>query len=60
MDLAGSLLPSLKMLLDALFANQVPGIGATADRVVHGLLSACLTNVDEMRFVFLSEVETGD
>jgi len=53
MDLAGSLLPSLKMLLDGLMGSQVPGTGATGDRVVHGLLSTCLNNVDEMRYVVL-------
>ena len=48
-DLAGGLLGSMKMLLDKCLASQVPGITAEGDRVVHGLLSACLTNIDEMR-----------
>ena len=49
MDLAGGCLGSLKSLLDATWAAQVPGIGVTAERVVSGLLGACLTHVDDMR-----------
>ena len=52
MDYAGQLFPVLKMLLDVILGpgSQVPGMGtATGDKVVHGLLSACLSNVDEMR-----------
>ncbi|KAK4685134.1 HEAT repeat-containing protein 5, partial [Tremellales sp. Uapishka_1] len=49
MDLGGATLPSLKLLLDQLVSVQVPGIEATADRVVHGLLSGCVTNIDDMR-----------
>lgn len=51
-DLIGPTLQSLKTLLDP------PPTKAAADsdsgskfyRVVHGLLSACLTNIDEMRY----------
>lgn len=53
-DYAGSLLPVLKLLLDQVLGvgAQVPGMGvATGDRVVHGLLSSCLANVDDMRCV---------
>ena len=52
MDYAGSTLPVLKMLLDAVLGPgaQVPGMGsATGERVVHGLLSSCLSHVDDMR-----------
>ena len=52
MDYAGSCLPILKLLLDQILGvgAQVPGMGsATGDRVVHGLLSSCLANVDDMR-----------
>ncbi|KAL1408350.1 hypothetical protein Q8F55_005159 [Vanrija albida] len=48
-DLAGACLPSLKLVLDQTFAGQVPAITATSDRVVHGLLSACLKNIDDVR-----------
>jgi hypothetical protein len=49
MDLAGQCLPSLKQLLDQTLASQVPTIGATSERVVHGLLGACLQHIDDMR-----------
>ncbi|ORX36130.1 armadillo-type protein [Kockovaella imperatae] len=52
MDYAGQLFPVLKMLLDAILGtgSQVPGMGnATGERVIHGLLSLCLSHVDEMR-----------
>ena len=52
MDYAGQTLPVLKALVDQILGvgSQVPGMGsATGDRVVHGLLSACLANVDDMR-----------
>jgi HEAT repeat protein len=49
MDIAGACLPSLKLIIDQLLASQVPTVTATTDRVLHGLLSACLSNVDEMR-----------
>jgi hypothetical protein len=48
-DFAGPTLPSLKMLLD-----RPTGAKDPEDRyakLVHGILSACLLNVDEMRFV---------
>lgn len=49
MDLAGSCLPSLKLILDQTLGSQVPAITATSERVIHGLLGACLSNVEEMR-----------
>ncbi|CAK9780383.1 putative clathrin-coated vesicle protein [Cutaneotrichosporon oleaginosum] len=49
MDLAGQCLPSLKQLLDQTLSSQVPTIGATSERVVHGLLGACLSHIDDMR-----------
>jgi hypothetical protein len=49
MDLAGQTLPVMKNLLDQALGADVPGTGATGERVVHGLLSQCLSNVDEMR-----------
>lgn len=52
MDYAGQTLPVLKLLIDQILGvgAQVPGMGsATGERVVHGLLSACLANVDDMR-----------
>ena len=51
-DYAGQTLPVLKLLVDQILGvgSQVPGMGvATGDKVVHGLLSACLANVDDMR-----------
>ena len=53
MDLAGPTLPVLKMLVEQTVSQsaQVPGVGATAEKIVHGLLSACLGNVDDMRYV---------
>lgn len=45
MDLAGACLPALKGLVDQCILAK----GETGAKVVHGLLSACLTNVDEMR-----------
>ena len=52
MDYAGSTLSLVKMLVDQILGarSQVPGMeGATSDKVIHGMLSACLSNVDEMR-----------
>lgn len=49
MDLAGQCLPSLKLVLDQTFAAQVPTIAATSERVVHGLIGACLSHIDDMR-----------
>ena len=42
-DYAGSSLPILKLLVDQTLAEP------DADRIIHGLLSACLANVDDMR-----------
>jgi hypothetical protein len=49
MDLAGQTLPAMKALLDQAMGADLPGTGATADRLAHGLLSQCLSNVDDMR-----------
>lgn len=51
MDLAGQCLPSLKLLLDQTLGAQVPAINATSEKVIHGLLGACLSNIDDMRYV---------
>ena len=51
MDLAGQCLPSLKLLLDQTLSAQVPAINATSEKVIHGLLGACLSNIDDMRYV---------
>lgn len=44
-DVAGACLPALKAMVDQCCAAN----GETGAKVIHGLLSACLTNVDEMR-----------
>jgi hypothetical protein len=50
MDLAGSLLGNLKFLLEGLVRNQVPGVpDDQGEKVVAGLLGACITNIDDMR-----------
>ncbi|ORY24869.1 putative clathrin-coated vesicle protein [Naematelia encephala] len=51
MDVAGGCLPVLKALLDLALGPsvQVPGVTATGDKLVHGLLSSCLGNIDDMR-----------
>lgn len=50
MDLAGNLLGSLKVLLEGLVKGQVPGVAADqGEKVVAGLLGACVTNIDDMR-----------
>lgn len=45
MDLAGACLPALKGLVD----QCITANGSMGAKVVHGILSACLTNIDEMR-----------
>ena len=47
-DLAGPTLPALKQLLEHALSAQIGGT-STFDRTVHGLLSGCLTNIDDMR-----------
>jgi hypothetical protein len=50
MDLAGGLLGSLKALLEGLVRSQVPGVpDDQGEKVVAGLLGACVTNIDDMR-----------
>lgn len=50
MDLAGSLLGNLKNLLEGLVKGQVPGVASDqGEKVVAGLLGACVTNIDDMR-----------
>lgn len=46
-DLVGPTLQSLKIILD--HPPQDKKLGHDYERLVHGLLSACLINVDEMR-----------
>lgn len=55
MDLAGPTLPVLKMLVDQALSGQVqlPGVGSTGEKLIHGFLSACLANIDDMRWVCL-------
>lgn len=52
-ELAGGCLPILKGLVERVVqAGQLPSVGGdgrAGERVVHGLLSACLSNVDDMR-----------
>ncbi|WRT65221.1 uncharacterized protein IL334_002164 [Kwoniella shivajii] len=48
LDIAGSSLGSLKILVEGLMNSQIPGI-STAERVIHGLLGGCLANIDDMR-----------
>jgi HEAT repeat-containing protein 5 len=47
-DLVGPTLPALKALLDIPVYNT-PDAKDKFERVVHGVLSACLLHVDEMR-----------
>ncbi|KAJ3824050.1 clathrin-coated vesicle protein [Lentinula raphanica] len=47
-DLAGPTFPSLKALLDLPLASS-PDAQDRYQRLIHGLLSACLLNIDEMR-----------
>lgn len=47
-DLVGPTLPALKALLDIPVYNT-PEAKEKFERVVHGVLSACLLHVDEMR-----------
>jgi len=49
-DLAGPCLPLLKAICDRAYAARQPGSHIYA-RVLHGLLSACIQHVDEMRYV---------
>jgi hypothetical protein len=50
MDLAGGLLGNLKGMLEGLVRGQVPGVqDDQAEKVVAGLLGACVTNIDDMR-----------
>lgn len=48
-DLVGPTLPSLKSLLD-LPTTSAPNARDRYSRLIHGLISACLLNVDEMRY----------
>ncbi|ODN88477.1 clathrin-coated vesicle protein [Cryptococcus wingfieldii CBS 7118] len=48
LDLVGGCLGSLKVLVEGLVGAQVPGVG-NGEKVVHGVVSACLSNVDDMR-----------
>ena len=48
-DLVGPTLQSLKKLLENV--PKSPDEKAKFERVVHGIISACLVNIDAMRFV---------
>lgn len=50
-DVVGGCLPILKSLLDQLLSpsTQVPGSSVPPETVVHGLLSSCLANIEDMR-----------
>ncbi|WVQ76597.1 hypothetical protein IAR50_006269 [Cryptococcus sp. DSM 104548] len=48
MDLAGGSLAGLKLLVEGLVGSQVPGVN-NGEKVVHGVVSACLSNIDDMR-----------
>ncbi|KAK7014825.1 hypothetical protein R3P38DRAFT_1413052 [Favolaschia claudopus] len=47
-DLVGPTLPALTSLLGLPVPSTEAGEGLTFSRLVHGLLSACLLNIDEM------------
>lgn len=47
-DLVGGCLGCLKVLVEGLVAAQVPGV-SNGEKIVHGVVSACLSNVDDMR-----------
>lgn len=49
-DIAGPTLPALKLLLDVPREFEDPSDGYA--KLVHGILSACLVNIDHMRCVF--------
>lgn len=51
-DLVGSTLPALKTILVDLPLAPGPSSQESYERLVHGLLSSCLLNIDAMRFVF--------
>ncbi|WVQ83814.1 hypothetical protein IAT38_005958 [Cryptococcus sp. DSM 104549] len=47
-DVAGGCLGCAKVLVEGLVGAQVPGVN-NGERVVHGVVAACLANVDDMR-----------
>lgn len=49
LDLVGPTLPALKALLEVVPSPAVTSGDSSYGRVVHGLLSACLLNMEEMR-----------
>ena len=55
-DLIGPTLQSLKSLLDSPPAKAATESTTKFYRVVHGLLSACLANIDEMRYIIISSM----
>lgn len=50
-DLVGPTLPSLKAMLENPPTKDQPEALAGYSGLVHGLLSSCLVNIDEMRYV---------
>lgn len=47
-DLVGGCLGCLKVQVEGLVAAQVPGV-SNGEKIVHGVVSACLSNIDDMR-----------
>ena len=56
LDFVGPTLPALKALLDR--PTNLPDPDNKYGRLIHGLLSACLVNIDEMRYEVHAAVPT--
>ena len=52
-DLAGPTLPSLKAILDTYPSKADTEAISRYNRLIHGLFSSCITNIDEMRLVWI-------
>ena len=48
-DIAGPTLPSLKIILDGPPAKSDIEASSRYSRLIHGLFSSCIVNIDEMR-----------
>jgi HEAT repeat-containing protein 5 len=57
-DLVGPTLQSLKKLLENV--PEAAADRAKFERIVHGILSACLVNIDAMRLVLFTTLECED
>lgn len=55
-DLAGPTLPALKTLLEPPSDPKLLTSDSSYGRIVHGLVSACLLNIDEMRYDALASI----